>query len=139
MATTTRSQLQGFKELDIVLKAMPGRLAERELTAGRMTEVLFSLDAAGRWRLAYDDLQWIVQHKTQAARPGNSHGIRDSGWRGTDYVGLEKRALCRCIRERGINLTPEAAARLDAMPEKFRDFLAERDDLAPSADSRRAA
>ena len=32
MATTTRSQLQGFKELDKVLKALPGRLAERELT-----------------------------------------------------------------------------------------------------------
>ena len=33
MATTTRSQLQGFKELDNVLKALPGRLAERELTS----------------------------------------------------------------------------------------------------------
>ncbi len=32
MATTTRSQVQGFKELDKVLKALPGRLAERELT-----------------------------------------------------------------------------------------------------------
>ncbi len=29
---TTRSQLSGFKELDRVLKALPGRLAERELT-----------------------------------------------------------------------------------------------------------
>ena len=33
MATTTRSQLTGFKELDKVLKALPGQLAERELTA----------------------------------------------------------------------------------------------------------
>ncbi len=33
MATTTRSQLQGFKELNKVLKALPGRLAERELTS----------------------------------------------------------------------------------------------------------
>ena len=32
MATTTRSQIQGFKELDKVLKVLPGRLAERELT-----------------------------------------------------------------------------------------------------------
>ncbi len=32
MAITTRSQLQGFKELDRVLKAPSGRLAERELT-----------------------------------------------------------------------------------------------------------
>ena len=32
MATTTRSQVQGFKEIEKVLKALPGRLAERELT-----------------------------------------------------------------------------------------------------------
>ena len=29
---TIRSQLSGFSELDRVLKALPGRLAERELT-----------------------------------------------------------------------------------------------------------
>ncbi len=33
MTTTSRSDLQGFKELDRVLKALPGRLAERELTS----------------------------------------------------------------------------------------------------------
>ena len=104
-----------------------------------MTAMNFPLDAAGRWRLAHDAQQWIVQRKTQAARPGNSHGIRDSGWRGTDYIGSEKRILARCIRERGIALTAEARSRLDAMPEKFRDFLVERDDLAPPVDSRRAA
>ena len=32
MATPTRSQVQGFKEIEQVLKALPGRLAERELT-----------------------------------------------------------------------------------------------------------
>ncbi len=36
----------------------------RRLTReGRMTEILFPLDAAGRWRLAHDDLQWIVQRR----------------------------------------------------------------------------
>ncbi len=30
---TTRSELQGFAELDRVLQALPGRLAERELTS----------------------------------------------------------------------------------------------------------
>ena len=59
--------------------------------------------------------------------------LRDSDWRGTDYIGSEKRILRRCIRERGIVLTPEAQARLDAMPEKFRDFLIERGDLSPPA------
>ncbi len=56
-----------------------------------------------------------------------------------DYIGSEKRILWRCIRERRIALTPAAKARLDAMPEKFQDFLVERADLAPVADSRRAA
>ena len=32
--------------------------------------------------------------------------------------------LYRCIAERGIVLTAEAQARLDALPEKFADFIA---------------
>ncbi len=28
-----------------------------------MIRTLFPLDAAGRWRLAHDDLQWIVQRR----------------------------------------------------------------------------
>lgn len=32
MATTTRSQVLGFKQIEQVLKALPDRLAERELT-----------------------------------------------------------------------------------------------------------
>ena len=47
--------------------------------------------------------------------------------------------MARCIGERGITLTAEAQARLDALPERFQDFLVERGDLAPVADSRRAA
>ena len=104
-----------------------------------MTEILFPLDAAGRWRLAHDDLQWIVQRRKGPARQNKGGHVREPKWRGTDYVGLEKRILRRCIGERGINLTLEAEARLDAMPERFSDFLIERDDLAPPADSRRAA
>ncbi len=56
-----------------------------------------------------------------------------------DYIGSEKRILWRCIRERRIALTPEAQARLDALPEKFQDFLVERGDLSPPAFPRRAA
>ena len=47
------------------------------------------------------------------------------------YIGSEKRILYRCIRERGIVLTPEAQARLDALPERFMAFLAEIDSPAP--------
>ena len=46
-------------------------------------------------------------------------------------IGSEKRILYRCIGERGIVLTPEAQAQLDALPERFMAFLAEIDSPAP--------
>ena len=84
---------------------------------------LFTLDAEGRWRLAYDSNQWVLQRRQQAARPGNSHGIRDSGWRGVSFVGGKKATLDRLFREKGISLTAEAQARFDALPERFMDFV----------------
>ena len=103
-----------------------------------MNRILFPLDADGRWRLAHDAQQWIIQRKTQAARPGDSHGIRDSGWRGVSFVGSEKRVLHRCIREHGVALTPEARARLDSLPDRFVDVPVDRAAMKPPA-SRRAA
>ncbi len=86
---------------------------------------LFNLDAEGRWRLAYDGLQWILQRRCRRARASRLKDgrIADSGWEGRNYVGLDKRVLYRCIRERGVVLTPEAVARLDALPERFADFI----------------
>ena len=84
---------------------------------------LFDLDAAGRWRLAYDPLQWVIQRRKSKAPAASSDRspVRKPTWRGTDppYVGLEKRVLRRCIQERGIVLTAAAMARLDALPERF--------------------
>ena len=87
---------------------------------------LFNLDTKGRWRLAYDAQQWIIQRRTQKprARRLEGHAIADSGWRGVSFVGGEKATLARLFRERGIVLTPEAQARLDALPEQFLDFVA---------------
>ncbi len=87
---------------------------------------LFNLDAEGRWRLAYDRQQWVVQHRTKKARVSHTEGgsIADSGWRGVSYVGGKKATLRRLYRERGIVLTPEAQARFDALPEQFIDFIA---------------
>ena len=86
---------------------------------------LFILDAEGRWRLAYDGLQWIMQRrKSKAPASSDRSPVRKPTWRGTDYIGLEKRILHRCIGERGIVLTAEAQARLDALPERFADFIA---------------
>ena len=87
---------------------------------------LFILDAEARWRLAYDPLQWVVQRRKSKAPAASSDRslMRKPNWKGTDFVGLEKRILYRCIAERGIVLTVEAQARLDALPEQFMDFIA---------------
>ncbi len=87
---------------------------------------LFTLDAECRWRLAHDRQQWIIQRRTKKARVSRSEGgsIADSGWRGVSFVGGKKATLDRLFREKGISLTPEANARIDALPEQFMDFIA---------------
>ena len=85
---------------------------------------LFTLDAKGRWRLAYDSNQWIIQRRKGPARPANRSGIAESGWRGVSFVGGKKATLGRIFREKGISLTPEAQARFDALPERFTDLIA---------------
>ena len=79
---------------------------------------LFELDADGRWRLAFDDLQWVLQ-----ARRGKP-GKKSSGYVGVSFIATEKRILLRVLREKGIDLTPEARARIDAMPPTFKAWLA---------------
>ena len=46
-------------------------------------------------------------------------------------VGSTKRVLHRVLSEKGVVLTAEAQARLDALPERFLAFLAEIDSPAP--------
>lgn len=91
---------------------------------------LFTLDAESRWRLAYDSNQWIIQRRKGSARPANRSGIAESGWRGVSFVGGKKTTLARLFRERGIVLTPEALARLEALPEQFMDFVADPESFA---------
>ncbi len=87
---------------------------------------LFTLDAEGRWRLAYDSNQLVLQRRTQKPRVRRleGHAIADTGWRGVSFVGGKKATLDRFFREKGISLTPEANARIDALPEQFMDFIA---------------
>ncbi len=87
---------------------------------------LFNLDAEGRWRLAHDRQQWVIQHRTKKARVSHTEGgsIRDSGWRGVSFVGSTKATLRRVLGEKGVVLTPEAQARLDVLPEQFLNFFA---------------
>ncbi len=84
---------------------------------------LFNLDAEGRWRLAYDRNQWIIQRRKGPSRGSNVVPGRDSGWMAVSFVGGKKATLERLFREKGISLTAEAQARLDALPEQFLDFV----------------
>ena len=71
---------------------------------------LFILDVEARWRLAYDNNQWVAQRRIKKPRASRIEGgsIRDSGWRGVSFIGGKKRILLRCLREGGMVLTPEA-------------------------------
>ena len=86
---------------------------------------LFGLTADGRWRLAYDGNQWVLQKR--ASKPGP----RSTGWLGVSFIGSQKRHLWRLFGEKRIQLTDEAVAKMNAMPEGFFRFLYEHDpDLA---------
>ena len=77
---------------------------------------LFLLNEKGTRRLAYDRLQWIVQKRSgRTANPD---------WHGVAFVATEKRILLEVIREKGIELTPEAQGRIDIMPSTFKAWLA---------------
>ena len=84
---------------------------------------LFNLDTEARWRLAYDCNQWVLQRRVGSARPGKGAAVRSTGWKGVSFIGGEKRTLRRCLREAGVALTAEAETRLDALPERFLDFI----------------
>ncbi len=84
---------------------------------------LFNLDAESRWRLAFDAQQWVIQRRRRAPRRSERAGISDSGWRGVSFIGGKKATLGRIFREKGIVLTREAQARIDALPGQFLDFV----------------
>ncbi len=84
---------------------------------------LFNLDTKGRWRLAYNSNQWVLQ-KRAGSPGGNRYGIRESGWRGVSFVGSRKATLERLFREKGVVLTAEARARFVALPDNFLVFIA---------------
>jgi hypothetical protein len=61
---------------------------------------LFNLDADGRWRLAYESNQWVLQRRVGSSGTDRS-GNPDSGWRGVSFVGGKKATPGRSFREKG--------------------------------------
>ena len=96
---------------------MEGQWAAREKVKQMADIPLFNLDADGRWRLAYDDLQWILQR-----RGGKPHA-RSSGFTGVSFIATKKQILMDVIREKAVALTPEATDCLDGLPDTFKEFV----------------
>ena len=71
----------------------------------------FLFGLAPGWALGYDNNQWIVLR---------SRNLRTQrGWKAVSFIGLKKSTLLRVLREKGVELYPEAQASLDLTPDTF--------------------
>ena len=85
-----------------------------------MTDRVFLRLSEG-WALSYDRNQWIVMRaKSDKSKPGQ-------GWRAIAFVASTKAVLMRVLREKGAEITPDARAALDSLPDTFMEWLAARD------------
>ncbi len=82
--------------------------------------LLFDLDADGRWRLAHDDIQWVLQKRR--GKPN----AKASGFVGVSFIATKKEILLPVIREMGIAPSAEAINRLERLQDTFTEFAAER-------------
>ena len=90
-------------------------------------KTLFDLDAAGRWRLAYDSNQWIIQ-KRGGTRRKDATGRDRQGkdvWQSIRFIGGPKKGLWRSFRELEIMLTDDAIAWVDALSDDFLTWQAQ--------------
>jgi hypothetical protein len=76
-----------------------------------MRDPLFHLDAKGRWRLSYDQLQWILERRRGLPRHSDRGAVRKSGWEAVSFIASTKHVLHRVLREKRVTVTPTARAR----------------------------
>ncbi len=85
-----------------------------------MTDRVFLRLGEG-WALGYDQNQWIVMRsKSDRSKPGQ-------GWRAIAFVGSTRAVLMRVLREKGIEIAPDARVAVDSLPETFLEWLAAHD------------
>lgn len=87
----------------------------RPADAHRGDKVLFQL--ADGWAIGFDSRQWMVMRAKKAH--GEFHH-----WQPVSFIASAKAVLERVIHEKNIPVTPEGRARLNALPETFREFFA---------------
>ena len=81
-----------------------------------MSERLF-LRLSERWTLGYDRNQWIMLKRAKR---------RDEVvWNPVSFIGSTKTVLLRVMAEKGVTVDSEAQRAIDAMPERFLDWLKE--------------
>ncbi len=114
--------------LRVTGSASTGRYIRPETMADKP---LFNLDAEGRWRLAYDRQQWVLQRRRRAPRRSERAGIADSGWRPVSFIGSTKATLARVLGEKGV-VPAKIAEAVEALVD---DFTEEK--LVPAGDGQR--
>ena len=79
---------------------------------------LFDLTADGKFRLAYDSRQWILQQRVTRARL-NGPRAGEPSYTGVGFIGHKKTDLWKVFERHGVVLTPEARRQFDALPESY--------------------
>ena len=97
--------------------SFPGGAERAPDTPDIEDRILFELSDS--WALGFDPLQWILFTRR------NKRTQR--GWKPVSYIASQKRILERCLAENGVQPTPEARVKLDALPGTFKEWLAERE------------
>ena len=74
------------------------------------------------WALGADDNQWMLLR----ARKRHAETI----WQPVAFIASTKTNLLLCMAEKGIQITADAQAKLDELPERFLDFRPAMQDAA---------
>ena len=80
------------------------------------------------WALGYNPLQWMLMRARKRRE--------QTYWQPVAFIATEKRILRRVLREKGVEPTPEAAEYIDAMPDTFREWYAQRESADAQPGSR---
>jgi len=85
-----------------------------------MSERQFAI--SGRWALAADRLQWMLQRRS------------GQGWQSVSFVSSTRDVLVRCMREKGCPPPVDAARLLAALPSTFEEWAGKRVQTPATAD-----
>lgn len=77
----------------------------------------FNISLTEDWALGADSLQWILKKRVKTKK--------GDIWIGQRFIASEKRFLERSFKDKGIVLSENVQAQIDALPATFKEFAAE--------------